>query len=545
MALEQANANAPPNEPAMPARMRRRRLAPPPSLWVFLALCGGAIAYARRSSAGDHEIGNLFAVAVGLLAIGVVLGWFIFRSGYGFLTRMLLLAAALLGPAIFLMLFRIEAFSGDLIPRFAYRFAPPRIATLAPPKPAANAVDLSPTPQDFSQFLGPARDASVSGVLLSHDWAANPPQEMWRQPIGAGWSGFAAVHGFAVTMEQRGATELVCCYEVDTGNLRWSHGMETRHATVLGGGGPRGTPTVHEGRVYALGATGKLRCLDGATSEALWIKDLYEEFGVTPEADLDNIAWGRAASPLVVDDLVVVPAGGPRDKPVSLVAYDRLSGREVWRGGNRQIGYASPSLATLCGVRQITIVNEDTVSGHDVETGKTLWSYPWDGKSNLNASASQAVALSGDRLLVSKGYAHGALLLHLERIGRDWALTEVWREKGLLKTKLTNVAVKNGFAYGLSDGILECVDLAAGKRRWKRGRYGHGQILLVGDVLLVQAEEGELAMVDANPREYVELGRFQAIKGKTWNNLCLYGPYLLTRNSEEAACFRLPTNHYH
>jgi outer membrane protein assembly factor BamB len=542
MVLEHATSDASPDDrPVGPPPARRRRLVPPPWLWVFSALCAGGIAYAQRLGADDHEFGNILAAASGLLAISFVLGWFVFRSGYGFLPRMSLLATALLGPAIFLTLFRVEAFSGDFIPRFVYRFAPPRDAALGPHKSAeGDPVDLSPTSQDFPQFLGPARDATVSGFVLSHDWTARPPQEIWRRPIGAGCSGFVAVHGFAVTMEQRGGTELVSCYEVESGDLRWSHGIETRHESVLGGDGPRGTPTIHEGKVYALGATGKLRCLDGATGEAVWIKDLHAEFGVTPQSDLDNVAWGRAASPLVVDDLVVVPAGGPRDQPVSLVAYDRKSGHERWRGGNRQIGYASPGLAALCGVRQITIVNEDTVSGHDVKTGRTLWSHPWDGRSNLNASASQAVPLSGDRLLVSKGYACGALLLHLRRTGSEWKLAEIWREKGLLKTKLTNIAAKDGLAYGLSDGVLECVDLAAGERRWKRGRYGHGQILLVGDVLLVQAENGELAMVEANPREYVELGRFQALEGKTWNNLCMYGPYLLTRNSEVAACFRLP-----
>jgi outer membrane protein assembly factor BamB len=223
-----------------------------------------------------------------------------------------------------------------------------------------------------------------------------------------------------------------------------------------------------------------------------------------------------------------------------LVAYDRLTGEEIWRGGQRQISFASPALATFAGMRQVVIVNEDTLSGHDVDTGRMLWSYPWEGKSNMNASASQAVPLPGDRVFVSKGYGGGALVLQLAREGDKWSATEVWQDKGLLKTKFANIAVKDGHAYGLSDGILECVELENGRRAWKGGRYGHGQILLVGDALLVQAESGEVILVEATPARHVELGRFQAIEGKTWNNLCLFGPYLLTRNSEEAACFRLP-----
>jgi outer membrane protein assembly factor BamB len=327
---------------------------------------------------------------------------------------------------------------------------------------------------------------------------------------------------------------------VQTGKLRWSHGVDGRHETVLGGVGPRSTPTIFEGNVYALGATGKLRCLDGSNGELVWMKDLLAEFGVSQETDLANIAWGRAASPLIVDQRVIVPAGGPSDKPVSLVAYEPHTGEEIWRGGERQISFASPALATLAGVRQIVIVNEDTLSGHDVETGKTLWSHPWEGKSNMNASASQAVPLPGDRVFVSKGYGGGSLMLHVTRNDDQWDAAEVWRDKGLLKTKFANIAVKDGYAYGLSDGILECVELENGDRAWKGGRYGHGQILLVEDNVLVQAESGEVVLVEATPEKHVELGRFPAIEGKTWNNLCLYGPFLLCRNSEEAACYRLP-----
>jgi outer membrane protein assembly factor BamB len=533
-----SNTEVPQKKPSGEPR-RRRRLFPPLWVWIVLAACAGGIAFAQRPGAYDHQVGNLASMGIAAAGIVAIVGWFAFLSSYPFALRMTCLAAAIFGPAAFLMLFRVEAVSGELIPRFTYRFAPKPDELLQTPATASHPVELSPTPDDFPQFLGPNRDASYAAVELALDWPAAGPQKMWRQPIGAGWSAFAAVNGFAVTMEQRGADELVTCYEIETGRLRWSHGIKTRHESVLGGVGPRGTPTIHEGKVYALGATGKLRCLNGADGKLLWMKDLFKELGVSEQEDVENIRWGRAASPLIVDNLVIVPAGGPMKSPVSLIAYNAESGEEVWRGGTRQISFASPSLATIAGVRQIVIVNEDTLSGHEIESGKMLWSYPWPGKSNMNASASQAVALPGDRIIVTKGYGGGALVLQVQRNGDEWTLTEVWRDLGLLKTKFANLAIKDGFAYGLSDGILECVDLNDGARLWKKGRYGHGQILLV-DVLLVQAESGEVAMVGATPDEYQELGRFQAIEGKTWNNLCLYGSFLLTRNGDEAACYKLP-----
>jgi outer membrane protein assembly factor BamB len=251
------------------------------------------------------------------------------------------------------------------------------------------------------------------------------------------------------------------------------------------------------------------------------------------------VQWGRAGSPLIVDDLVVVPAGGPTGKCRSLIAYRAETGDVVWEGGREQISYASPALATIDGVRQILIVNEATVSGHDPATGEQLWLHPWPGDSKANASSSQAVALPGDRVLLSKGYGGGAEMLGLEVAEGKWLVTSLWRNRKVLETKFTNLFVRDEHAFGLSNGILECVDLATGKKRWKQGRYGHGQILGVGDLVLVQAETGEIALALANPDDFVELGRIDALASMTWNNLCLFGNKLLVRNDREAICFQL------
>jgi outer membrane protein assembly factor BamB len=154
---------------------------------------------------------------------------------------------------------------------------------------------------------------------------------------------------------------------------------------------------------------------------------------------------------------------------------------------------------------------------------------------------SQASLLSDGRLLLSKGYGVGGALWQLttEPDGTITA-TENWSDNSILKTKFTNHVIDAGSAYALSDGILECVELESGKRQWKKGRYGHGQILLAGDVLLVQAESGEVLMVEPTPDKFREITKFAAIDGKSWNNLCLYGDLLLVRNAEEAACYRLP-----
>jgi outer membrane protein assembly factor BamB len=227
---------------------------------------------------------------------------------------------------------------------------------------------------------------------------------------------------------------------------------------------------------------------------------------------------------------------------VSLAAYDKRSGTLLWKGGNRQISYSSPAPATLAGAQQILTVNEDTLSGHDVNTGKTLWEHPWKGHTNTDPNVSQAVPLPPDRVFISKGYGGGSMLLQLAA-GADGNLAPqiLWKNAKALKTKFTNVAIRGNYVYGLSDGILECVDLTDGRSQWKQGRYGHGQILLVNDLLLILSEKGEVVLVEAEPaRPNNVLGRFQAIEGLTWNNFALAGPYLLVRNAAEAACYQLP-----
>ncbi|MCA9162196.1 MAG: PQQ-binding-like beta-propeller repeat protein [Planctomycetales bacterium] len=520
--------------------------------WLLILVLGGAIIAVRYSAAeSDQANVNVFTLILGFgmfVTFGV---WFVFRSAYPMLVRLLAPVAIMLSIAVWFALYEIDHVDGNLIPHWKRRGAKAPDELLAMPEVAAPdqatetpaKVDLATTTAwDFPQFLGPNRDLQVTAVKLSQNWDSDPPQQLWRQPIGAGWSSFAAVNGFAVTLEQRGDEELVTCYEVKTGTLQWSHAIAGRHETKLGGIGPRSTPTIDGGQVYAMGPTGVLRCLQGTDGSLIWQQNLLDRLQLTPEDDGQAIAWGRSGSPLVVDDLVVVPYGGPTNGPwKSLAAFDKQSGEPRWEAGKYQASYASPQLATLAGRRQILLVSQDWAGGYDPENGSPIWSFEWPGSSSTNANTSQAMPVGDDEVLLSKGYGGGSSLLKLSPQGNSLTATEVWHESGNLKTKFTNAVVADGYAYGLSDGILECVDLATGDRQWKssRGRYGHGQILWVSGLLLVQAESGEVALVEASPNEFKELGRLDALSGKTWNNLCLYGPYLLVRNAEEAACYEL------
>jgi outer membrane protein assembly factor BamB len=454
-------------------------------------------------------------------------------------------ATVLVAMAILTSVFRLEEVTGGMWPRFVLRWLPKADRTLAPlPNGAVDAstpVDLSKTGEnDYPRFLGIDQTQSIDGVRFDTNWSEVPPRQVWKQPIGAGWSSFVAVNGFAVTQEQRDDRELVTCYEITSGKLLWASGIDARHETVMGGTGPRSTPCIDEGRVYAMGATGVFRCLDGATGEELWRHDLVDEMDI--DYDGKAIAWGRAASPLIVNDTVVIPVGGRTDSTkTSLVAYNKRTGEIVWKGGNRQISYASPVRGQLLGHDQILIVLEDHVAGFDAHDGQLLWEHPWPGRSNANATVSNAVPLVPDRVFLSKGYGQGCELIQLSvDAANQWHVKSIWKSSVTMKTKFSNVVVYQGHVYGLDDVVLECLEIDSGRRRWKRGRYGYGQLVRAGDVLIVLSEQGELAAVEATPEGFTEYGRFAALEGKTWNNPCLSGPYVLVRNGNEAACFELP-----
>ncbi len=523
-----------------------RRLLPGPWTCAIVAICL-ALAVGLRLAKSTLNLAradlNVATVVLGAVAVVTLLVWFVWRSGYSVVIRRTILWTTLAALALLAAVFRIQHVSGDLVPRFAFRWQADVDQTLGQPEPAGDVVDLvTTTEHDFPQFLGPNRDAILPDRTLDSDWETKPPRLLWRSEIGAGWSGFSAVNGYAVTMEQRGDSELVTCYEIATGDIKWFHAITTRHQTLMGGVGPRSTPTIFAGKVYALGATGVLRCLDGATGNLLWHDDIVTgRLGITPAEDLKGIAWGRSASPLIVDDLVVVPWGGPAGgRCVSLAAYEKDTGSMVWTAGDYQASYSSPTLATLAGVRQILCINQDFLTSHDPQTGAVLWEFPWPGGSTTNASVSQPVPLPDDRVLLSKGYGIAAKLLKVRRTQEGtWRIEKLWESNRSLQTKFNNVVVRDGFAYALSDGILGCVDLSDGERKWRGGRYGQGQVLGIGDRLLVQDETGEIACVAARPDDYEELAVFPALDGKTWNNPCLYGLYLLVRNAEQAACYEL------
>ncbi len=547
-----------------------RQITPTIKVWVTLASLAAAIALVRYGwlevivgDVIDQAVRNIITLILAFTGLVSLFIWFLRESTFQPRVKKTVTTCLIISILLCLAVFRIEGVSGDLVPQFAFRWRArrdsllPSAATIAKQTNRKNvSFGWTATVDDFPRFLGPEGTASLDGIEIDMEWKTNPPQCIWKRPIGAGWSGFATYGSHAVTLEQRGEDESITCYALATGEPEWVVSVPARHETVLGGIGPRSTPTIRDGVVYATGATGWLHAIEGSTGKVLWRKDIVADLDIDRATHAAAVAWGRSGSPLVTDKLVIVPAGGPRKASniqdiddgsldpatspyVSLVAYDRTKGDRVWLAGTEQIAYASPQMLRLNGQSAVISVNEGHIAAYDPATGDQLWETEWPGHSNSDASCSQPHLLDGSRLFISKGYGIGSAVFTLTNSSDGWNIEPLWRQSNLLKTKFTNVSVHNGYAYGLSDGILECVQLSSGTRMWKKGRYGQGQLLRIGDVLLIQAESGEVIAVPATPEKPTELGRLAALEGQTWNTLCISGTNLLVRNAEEAACYEI------
>lgn len=531
-----------------------RPLWPPRRVWITLASLATATALVRLGlleyvvgSIVDQAVRNVITLILAFSACLSLFVWFVRESGHSARAKKWLSGGLVAVIVAGLACLRIERVSGDLIPEFRFRWSAspdrllPKVAT-----GGAEAVAWEATSDDFPRFLGPDGSGELDTPTIDPDWNARPPEQLWRNPIGAGWSSFATCGDHAVTLEQRGDEELVTCRLIATGEVTWSAAVRARHVTVLGGVGPRSTPTIRDGVVYTTGATGWLHAIDGATGRVLWKKDVLADLGIDPDAHAAAVAWGRSGSPLVTDALVIVPGGGPffeatpdDQQAVALVAYDRTSGERQWTAGDEQISYVTPELVRIGGRDVVLTVNEARVVAYDPADGRELWGFAWPGHSNSDATCSQPHVLPDGKIFMSKGYGIGAALFAAAG-GETPVYDAVWRQPSMLKTKFTNVVIHDGHAYGLSDGILECVRISDGKRQWKKGRYGQGQVLRVGAFLIVQGESGEIVLVDCVPSGHVERATLAALSSQTWNNPCVTGDRLLVRSAEEAACYRLP-----
>lgn len=526
-----------------------------------LAAMALAVAVTRplidKSIAGG-AMGNLqYGLALPVMSVALV-AWASGTLRRSATVRLASLPVAMLLACGLLTLLRTDGIGGSTMFQLRWRWTPTAeerllaqatdvpiapIAPAAPPaaevrrEPAAarsedepaSSTPASPLPTrtaEWPGFRGPDRNGIVRGVRINTDWAASPPVELWRHAIGPGWSSFAVDGDRIYTQEQRGNDEIVACYSLATGKPVWMHKDATRFWESNAGPGPRGTPTLVNGRVYAFGATGILNALDARTGAVVWSRN------AASETKVETPMWGFSSSPLVTGDLVIVAIAG------TLAGYDLASGKPRWVGPKHAFSYSSPHLVTIGDVAQVLLLSPPGVVSVTPSDGTLLWEHAFEG----GAIVQPTVTPDGDVLISNLAGTGGSGVRRLGVAhGSDgWTVQERWTSNGL-KPYFNDYVVHNGNAYGFDGSILASIDLADGKRRWKGGRYGAGQLILLAeqDLLLVVSEEGGLALVGATPDKFTEIARAPAIEGKTWNHPVLVGDVLLVRNGEEMAAFRL------
>ena len=355
---------------------------------VVLTAWAGWVALARNAPAGVRRLG--------LVAV-LVLAWAPFA------------------------LVRAEGIDGEQHTDFHWRWTPtPEQLFLAETIPSAK-VQAAPSlaPGDWPGFRGPNRDSVVRGVQINTDWKAAQPKLLWRHRVGPGWSSVAVVGGRLFTQEQRGEQEAVVCYEAATGKQVWVHEDGLRFWDTVSGAGPRATPTFADGRLYTLGATGLLNCLDAATGKWQWSRDIAAEAPAKPPL------WGFSGSPLVTEGVVIAFAGG--DGPRQLLAYRADSGEPAWAAPAGTMSYSSPQRATLGGRPQVLFLGDRGLSAFDAATGAVLWEHsaPVPGAPR----SLQPHALDEDRVLISSETDIGVALLDVRRDGDNWAASQLWASR--------------------------------------------------------------------------------------------------------------------
>ena len=480
----------------------------------------------HESIAGGAMGMLLYILAIPVFSMGLVLWATITRRFSGSRRRLGFALMLVLCCGVFMVLRTgglTAEFNNDLHWRWSKTPEQALLAQASEAPVASNASATTSTESGWSGFRGPQRDGTVRGVRIKTDWAASPPVELWRRPIGPAWSSFAVQNGRFYTQEQRGDEEIVSCYDVNTGKPIWRHSDNARFYESNAGPGPRATPTLNNGRVYAQGATGIVNALDAATGDVVWARNAVNDTGAKIPG------WGIAGSPLVVNDLVVVAAAG------NLIAYDLATGKTRWLGPSGGSGYSSPQLMTINGIQQIVLLRSTGMMSVSLNDGKLLWEHAWEGEPIVQP----AVASNGD-LLISVSESSGLRRLAVGQASGAWTTQERWTTEDI-NPWFNDFVVHKGHAFGFDGSSLVCVNLDDGKLKWRGKRYGYGQLVLLPeqDVLLVLSEQGELALAKAAADQFTELAHFPALKGKTWNHPVLVGNVLLVRNDHEMAAFRL------
>ena len=389
---------------------------------------------------------------------------------------------------------------------------------------------------DWPQFLGPTCDGVYAGADLADTWPADGPPVVWHKKVGQGFSGVAVANHLVILFHRLGDKETVEGLDARTGAPRWTYAYPTAYRDDFGfDEGPRATPCVAGGKVYTFGAEGMLLCLNFSDGKKVWQMDTMKKF------NQDKGFFGAACSPLVESNAVLLSIGGPEG--AGLVAFDKDTGRVLWKTTDDEAGYASPIAATIHDRRYAFFFNRAGLIAADPADGKVQFQFPW--RSRDNASVNAATPLIIDyTIFLSACYGTGAVLLRV----RNNAVEVIWSGEGILSNHYATSVHHGDFLYGI-DGradpgfspapSLRCVELKTGKIRWQDDSTGAATVTLAGDQLLILTERGELIRAAASPDGFKANARAQVLGFQVRAYPALADGYLYARNKNKLVCVDL------
>jgi outer membrane protein assembly factor BamB len=385
---------------------------------------------------------------------------------------------------------------------------------------------------DWPQLLGPTHNGVSAETGLARSWPAKGPPVVWEHEVGEGFSAPVVADGTLVIFHRVGDEEVVEGLDAATGKPRWKFAYPTKYTDPYGkGDGPRSTPVIAGGKVYTLGAEGMLHCLDLKDGKKRWEKSLAKDYDPKPSF------FGVGTSPLVEGELVLVNVGA---KGAGIVAFDKDSGKEVWKATDDEASYSSPVAATLDGVRHVFFFTRTGLVDLDPKDGKVRASKRW--RSRMDASVNAAAPLViGDRLFLTASYGTGAVLL---RVGKD-GVEEVWKGDESLSSHYNTPIHKDGYLYGIDGrqergGRLRCVELKTGQVKWEKERFGCASMILADGLIVALAEDGDLVLIDPTPEGYREKARATVLRATPCRaEIALADGRLYGRDGKRLVCWNL------
>ncbi len=385
--------------------------------------------------------------------------------------------------------------------------------------------------ENWPQFRGPGRDGISQETGLASQWDETVPQEVWTVPAGDGFAALAIVDGSIYTMmagsEAEKKIELLVSLDAKTGKTAWSLPLGDLFSDDFGAG-PRSTPLVHAGRVYAVGSFGDLVAAEAATGKEIWRRDLRREFGGQVPT------WGVSASPILEGDLLIFDVGGKAGH--GLMAFDSATGEVIWKTGTHKPGYSMPIAVTIGGQRMVINFTASGVLAVDPRNGKALWQQAW--KTDWDVNAATPIFIAPNKVFISSGYGVGGSLYQLSTVDGQVQAKELWKN-GKMRNRFSSSVYHAGHLYGFDEKTFKCIDAATGEDRWATRGLGHGSLFYADGHLYVLGENGTLLLVEATPEAYKKVSSIELGEGRYWSVPTLYQGHLYLRDQEKIRAFKV------